>query len=292
MNITDQKSILETEGDYWNIRIVPHGNILDLNLADVWNYRDLFWLFIKRDFISFYKQTVLGPIWFFIQPVFTTIVYTFIFGNLAGLSTDGLPKPLFYIAGIAWWNYFADCLNKTSTVFRDNSHIFGKVYFPRLIMPLSIVCSNLIKFGIQLGVLFLLTGWYVLKGYQFHLNAIALLFPILILLLALVGLGLGLLVSALTTKYRDLIYLVTFGTQLLMYTTTVVYPLSAVPLKYKNFVAYNPLTPIIETFRYGFTGIGTFSWASLGISALIICLITIAGVIVFNKVERNYIDTV
>ncbi len=213
----------------WDLVIEPQGSLLDLNLKDVWRYRDLLWLLVKRDFVSFYKQTILGPLWFFIQPLFTTIIFTFIFGNLAGLSTDGLPQPLFYMAGITAWNYFADCLTKTSTVFRDNAGIFGKVYFPRLIMPLSIVVSNLVRFGVQMLLFFVMMGYYAMQGANFHLTWAAALFPVLVIMMALLGLGLGLVITALTTKYRDLAFLISFGVQLMMYATTVIYPLSAAP---------------------------------------------------------------
>jgi lipopolysaccharide transport system permease protein len=276
----------------WDLVIEPQAHIFDLKLKEVWHYRDLLWLLVRRDFVSFYKQTILGPIWFFIQPIFTTITYTFVFGNLAGISTQGLPKPLFYMAGITAWNYFSECLTKTSTVFRDNSNVFGKVYFPRLIMPVSIVISNLIRFGVQALLFFVMMGYYAAKGAAFHVTVYALLFPLLVVQLALLGLGTGMIVSALTNKYRDLAFLVTFGVQLMMYTTTVVYPLSSVPLKYKWLIALNPLTPVIETFRYGFLGEGSFAWASLGISALSTLIITIFGILIFNKVERNFIDTV
>ena len=276
----------------WDLVIEPQAHIFDLKLKEIWHYRDLLWLLVRRDFISFYKQTILGPIWFFVQPIFTTITYTFIFGNLAGISTQGLPKPLFYMAGITAWNYFSECLTKTSTVFRDNSNVFGKVYFPRLIMPVSIVISNLIRFAVQALLFFVMMGYYAAKGSVFHVTAYALLFPLLVVQLALLGLGTGMIVSALTNKYRDLAFLVTFGVQLLMYTTTVVYPLSSVPLKYKWLIALNPLTPVIETFRYGFLGEGSFEWASLGISALSTLMIAFFGILIFNKVERNFIDTV
>ena len=275
--------------------IEPHAHLFDLKLREVWHYRDLLLLLVRRDFVSFYKQTILGPLWFFIQPLFTTIIYTFIFGNLAGISTEGLPAPLFYMAGITAWNYFADCLTKTSTVFRDNSNVFGKVYFPRLIMPMSIVISNLIRFGVQLLLLLLMMAYYAFKGADFHMNAFALLFPLLVVLMALLGLGTGMIISSLTTKYRDLVFLVTFGVQLLMYTTTVVYPLSEAIKKYPTYTwlfSLNPMTPIIETFRYGFLGQGTFSWASLGICSLVTISVTVAGIFIFNKVERNFIDTV
>lgn len=281
--------------EQWDMVIEPHAHLFDLKLKEVWHYRDLLLLLVRRDFVSFYKQTILGPLWFFIQPLFTTIIYTFIFGNLAGISTEGLPAPLFYMAGITAWNYFAECLTKTSTVFRDNSNVFGKVYFPRLIMPMSIVISNLIRFGVQLLLLLLLMGYYAFKGAAFHLNAFALLFPFLVILMALLGLGTGMIISALTTKYRDLIFLVSFGVQLLMYTTTVVYPLSEAIKKYPTYswlFSLNPMTPIIETFRYGFLGQGTFSWTSLGICSLVTISVTVAGIFIFNKVERNFIDTV
>lgn len=276
----------------WDMIIEPHGNIFNLKLKEVWQYRDLLWLLIRRDFVSFYKQTILGPLWFFIQPLFTTIIFTFIFGNLAGISTDGIPKPLFYMAGITAWNYFAECLTKTSTVFKDNANVFGKVYFPRLIMPLSIVVSTLIKFAVQLLMFLILMGYYSLKDSSFHITSYILLFPFLVLLMALLGLGLGMIISALTTKYRDLVFIVTFGIQLLMYATTVVYPLTAAPEKYRTLIALNPMTPIIETFRLGFLGEGSFSWMYLGISTAIILFITFIGIIIFNKVERNFIDTI
>lgn len=283
--------IEDTEG-YWNIKIQPFSNLFDLKLLDVWHYRDLFWLLVRRDFVSFYKQTILGPLWFFVQPLFTTFIYSYIFGSLARIATDGIPRPLFYIAGITWWNYFSECLNRTSSVFRENAHVFGKVYFPRLIMPLSIVCSSLIKFAVQILMLLFFMAWYAIADGTLHMNIYALLFPVLVILMALLGLGLGMIISALTTKYRDLVFLVSFGIQLLMYGTTVVYPLSAAPAKYKWLISMNPITPLLETFRYGFLGAGSFSWASLGLSALVTLVITAIGVIIFNKVERTFIDTV
>ena len=276
----------------WDLVIEPQSSLLQLNLKDVWRYRDLLWLLVKRDFVSFYKQTILGPLWFFIQPLFTTIIFTFIFGNLAGLSTDGLPQPLFYMAGITAWNYFADCLTKTSTVFRDNANIFGKVYFPRLIMPLSIVVSNLVRFGVQMLLFFMMIGYYAYTGADFHLNAYVLLFPILVLLMALLGLGLGLIITALTTKYRDLAFLITFGVQLMMYATTVIYPLSAAPAAYKWVIELNPMTGIIEAFRYGFLGEGSLTLQTLGYSVIFTLVSLFLGVIIFNKTEKTFVDTV
>lgn len=274
----------------WEIK--PQSSLFDLKLKDTWNYRDLLWLLVRRDFVSFYKQTILGPLWFFIQPFLTTIMFTFVFGRLAGISTDTLPQPLFYMAGITTWNYFADCLTKTSTVFKDNSNIFGKVYFPRLIMPLSIVVSNLVKFGVQFLLFIVVMIFYAVKGTDFHPTWAIALFPVIIILMAALGLGTGMIISAMTTKYRDLAFLVTFGIQLLMYATTVIYPLSAAPESYKWLIEINPMTSLIETFRYGFLGKGSFSWHSFGYSATVTFTLLVFGIIIFNKVEKNFVDTV
>jgi lipopolysaccharide transport system permease protein len=278
--------------EQWDMVIDGSSSLLDLKIKEVWRYRDLLLMFVKRDFVSFYKQTVLGPLWFFIQPLFTTIVFTFIFGNLAGLSTDDLPQPLFYLAGITAWNYFAECITKTSTVFKDNANIFGKVYFPRLIMPLSIVTSNLVRFGVQMLLFLGMMAYYWFIGASFQITWAILLFPVLITIMALLGLGLGLIITAMTTKYRDLSFLVTFGVQLLMYVTTVIYPLSAAPEKYRWLIELNPMTGIIEAFRYAFLGKGEFTAASIGYSALVTCVILLAGVVIFNKTEKNFVDTV
>ncbi len=286
---------MTNDTEYWDIEILPQSNILDLKLKDVWEYRDLLVLLVRRDFVSFYKQTILGPLWFFLQPLFTTIIYTYVFGNLAAIPTDGLPQPLFYMAGITAWNYFSDCLLKTSTVFTTNAGLFGKVYFPRLIVPLSIVVSNLIRFAVQMSLFFLMMAIYWSRGAVFHPNVYLLLFPLLLILMALLGLGLGMIISAATTKYRDLSFLITFGIQLMMYLTTVIYPLSVVEKKYPKYqwlVKYNPMTSVIEAFRYGFLGKGTFSITSLAISALLTIVVTLAGIVIFNKVERNFVDTV
>jgi lipopolysaccharide transport system permease protein len=255
-------------------------------------------MFVKRDFVNFYKQTILGPLWFFIQPIFTTIVFTFIFGNLAGIGTNGIPKPLFYLAGISAWNYFADCLTKTSTVFKDNAGIFGKVYFPRLIMPLSIVASNLVRFGVQFLLLIFMMIYYYFnptEGSSFKITNAIYIFPFLVFLMALLGLGLGLIITAMTTKYRDLAFLVSFGVQLLMYATTVTYPLSEAKLKFKGMVyliELNPMTYIIEAFRYAFLGHGEFSLASITYSSIVTLIILFFGIIIFNKTEKNFVDTI
>lgn len=276
----------------WDLVIKGHTSLFDLKFDDLWHYRDLLFMFVKRDFVSFYKQTILGPLWFFIQPIFTTIVFTFVFGNLAGISTDGLPQYLFYLSGITAWNYFSDCLNKTSTVFRDNANIFGKVYFPRLIMPLSIIVSNLIRFAVQLSLLLCMMAYFGIKGADFHMTYAIFLFPVLVLMMALLGLGSGLIITAMTTKYRDLTFLVTFGVQLLMYGTTVIYPLSAAPAKYKSIIELNPMTGIIEAFRYAFLGKGEFTVWSIGYSAVFTVVILFLGIIIFNKTEKNFVDTV
>ncbi|RFZ95312.1 ABC transporter permease [Mucilaginibacter conchicola] len=285
----------EDKDEHWDIVIKPQSNLFDLRLNDVWHYRDLLVLLVRRDFVAFYKQTILGPIWFFIQPVITVVFYTFVFGNLAGIPTDGVPKPLFYLAGTILWNYFADCLTKTSTVFKDNSALMSKVYFPRLIMPLSVVASNLIRFAVQLVLFIGMACFYFVKGAQIGINAYALLFPFLLLLIAAQGLGLGMIISAVTTKYRDLAFVVTFGVPLLMYATTVVYPLSEAQSKFPGYswiVKYNPITAVIETFRYGFLGKGSFDFALLGYCTLATTIIILLGIVIYNKVEKTFVDTV
>ena len=284
------------ESNDWDLVIKGHSSLFDLKFGDLWRYRDLLVLFVKRDFVSFYKQTILGPLWFFIQPIFTTIVFSFVFGNLAGISTEGVPKYLFYLTGITSWAYFSDCLTKTSTVFRDNANIFGKVYFPRLIMPLSIVVSNLVRFGVQLSLLLCMMVYFYffpIAGTSFEVTTGIFLFPLLVLLMALLGLGLGLIITAMTTKYRDLTFLVTFGVQLLMYATTVTYPLSYAREKgYNTIVELNPMTGIIEAFRYAFLGKGEFTSGSIGYSIVVTLIILFLGIIIFNKTEKNFVDTI
>jgi lipopolysaccharide transport system permease protein len=276
----------------WDLKIKPQDKLFNLHLKDLWNYRDLLGLLVRRDFVSFYKQTILGPIWFFVQPILTTIMFTLVFGKMGGFSTDGLPGPLFYLAGITAWNYFAECLTKTSTVFRDNANIFGKVYFPRLIMPLSIVVSNLVRFAVQFLLFILVLIFYAIKGTHIQLTWAVTLFPVVVVLMAALGLGAGMIISAMTTKYRDLAFLLTFGVQLLMYATTVIYPLSSASPKYRWLIAANPMTPLIETFRYGFLGKGSFSFMSLASATVITIICLVAGIIIFNKVEKDFVDTV
>ncbi len=284
--------------EYWDLEIKNQNSFFDIKLKELWRYRDLLLMFVKRDFVSFYKQTILGPLWFFIQPIFTTIVFTFVFGKLAGIGTDGLPQQLFYLTGITSWNYFSDCLTKTSTVFKDNANIFGKVYFPRLIMPLSIVVSNLVRFGVQLLLLVFMMIYYWLfpvSNASFQVTIAILLFPFLVILMALLGLGLGLIITAVTTKYKDLTFLITFGVQLLMYGTTVIYPLSEAKLKFPamaKFIELNPMTGIIEAFRYAFLGKGEFSLSSIAYSTIVTFVVLFAGILIFNKTEKNFVDTI
>jgi lipopolysaccharide transport system permease protein len=276
----------------WDLVIRPKAGWFDLHLADLWRYRDLVMLFVRRDFVATYKQTVLGPLWFILQPLLTTLTFTLIFGNVARLSTDGLPKILFYLSGVTAWGYFSECLLKTSETFSANANIFGKVYFPRLAVPLSIVISNLIKFGIQLALFLGFYLYFLAKGTAIHPTSTLWLLPLLILLMAALGLGSGIIISSMTTRYRDLRFLVQFGTQLLMYSTPVIFPLSRLPEQYRWIMLSNPMTPIIETFRYAFLGTGTFNWSQLGYTAAAAALILAAGVLLFNHVERTFMDTV
>ncbi|TXT33844.1 MAG: lipopolysaccharide transport system permease protein [Chitinophagaceae bacterium] len=280
------------ELESWSEIIRPQTGLFDLKLKEVWHYKDLLFMFVRRDFVATYKQTILGPLWFFIQPLLTTFTFMVVFGTIAGISTDGIPMMVFYMSGITLWNYFAECLNKTSTVFKDNANIFGKVYFPRLIMPLSIVVSNLVRLGIQMTLFVGVWGFYLLKGNALHPNLMLLLIPYLIFLMAVIGLGAGMLISALTTKYRDLIFLLSFGVQLLMYATPVIYSMNTLPAKYAWIIKANPLSAIIETFRYAFTGSGLFSWYALGYSSIAAFVLLILGTLVFNKVEKSFMDTV
>jgi lipopolysaccharide transport system permease protein len=277
----------------WTEVIQPRRNIFDLRLKDVWNYRDLLGMFVKRDFLANYKQTILGPLWFFIQPILTTIMFTLIFGKFAGLKTDGLPPIPFYLAGLTIWNYFSECFNKTSSVFTSNANIFGKVYFPRLILPLSIVTSGLLRLGIQFVLFICFLAYYLIQGgTTIAPNLYILLTPLLILIMAGYALGAGMIFSALTTKYRDLSFLLSFGVQLLMYSTPIIYSVSAVPEKYKSIVLANPLSSIVETFRYAYLGSGYLSLTNLAYSFIIMLVVLASGVVIFNKVEQSFMDTV
>lgn len=276
----------------WDIEIKPKSKFLSLELSELWNHRDLVRMFVKRDFSSVYKQSILGPLWFFIQPIFTTIIFTVVFGNIAKISTDGIPKILFYLSGITLWNYFSDCLLGTSDTFIKNAAIFGKVYFPRLAVPISIVISNLMKFGVQLLLFLLVYFYYMYNGAALQPNWVLLLSPLLIINMAVLGLGAGMIISAMTTKYRDLRFLVTFGVQLLMYATPVIYPLSSIGPKYKWIMELNPMTAIIETFKYGFIGSGSFSVAALLQSSIVSIILFITGSLIFNRVEKTFMDNI
>ena len=276
----------------WLEIIRPKRNLFDVNLRELWHYRDLIILFVRRDFVSKYKQTILGPLWFIIQPLLTTLMFVFVFGNVAGFSTDGLPKVLFYFSGLVGWNYFSQSLTATSNVFVTNANIFGKVYFPRLSLPISIVISNLLQFIIQFIFLLLFIIYYAFKGVPINLSMHLFLLPILIFMLAGLGLGFGIIISSLTTKYRDLTYLVTFGVQLFMYFTPVIYPLSSLSGTYKSIIVLNPLTSIIEAFKFVMLGIGDLSYGGLLYSVAFLIVSLIIGVLVFNKVEQSFMDTV
>lgn len=279
--------------DSWSTVIQPHTSWWDLHLRDVWHYRDLLWLFVRRDFVAVYAQTVLGPLWFFIQPLLTTVMFTVIFSGIAKIPTDGFPPMLFYLAGMTPWSYFAACLNKTSNTFVTNAGLFGKVYFPRLILPLSVVGSNIIQFIIQFVLFLFLLAWFALSGAVVapDLMMILVLTPLLLVLMGLLGLGTGIAISSLTTKYRDLTFLVGFGVQLAMYATPVIYPMSVVPEKYRWLVQANPMSAIIETFRAIYLG-GTIPWNALGVSALVTFALLVLGILIFNRVEKTFMDTV
>lgn len=283
MTSTDEK---------WDLILKPKNSLFSVDLKALWKYRDLLVLFVRRDFVSTYKQTILGPIWFLIQPILTTLTFFIIFSNIAKISTDSVPPILFYMAGIVMWTYFADCLVKTSDTFIANTNIFGKVYFPRLIVPLSIVMSSMVKLIIQLILFAAIWLYFFAKGASISINPTALLFPLLLLLMAGYGFSFGIIISSLTTKYRDLKFLVQFGVQLLMYASPVVYPLSSVPEKYKWILLLNPMTTIIETFKYSFLGIGVYNPIYLVNSFIMLIIVLFVSIILFNKVEKSFMDTV
>jgi lipopolysaccharide transport system permease protein len=279
----------------WLFEITPKNKFFSLNLKEVWQYRDLLFLFVKRDVITVYKQTVLGPLWYLIQPLFTAITFTIIFNNVAGINTGNVPPFLFNLAGITVWNYFTACLNGTSDTFKANAGIFGKVYFPRIITPLSVVISNLIKFGIQFFIFIAFYCYYYIQGKDLSLNGSVLLFPFLILVMGILGLGLGMFISSLVTKYRDFSYLIGFGIQLLMYLSAVMYPMELIKQKLPGYgwiVEYNPLAYIIETSRYMLLNVGEISILGLCYTTIITIVVFFLGLLVFNKTEKSFIDTV
>lgn len=277
--------------DSWDIHIRPNSNWIDFDIKEIWRYRDLTWLFVWRDVVTLYKQTILGPLWYFVQPLLTTLMFVFVFSGIANLSTDGLPPILFYISGITVWGYFSDCLNRTSNVFVTNQHVFGKVYFPRITVPVSIIVSTLLKFFIQFTLFISIWSYYFLKG-DITPNLAALLLPLVIFNMALLSLGLGMIFSSLTTKYKDLQFLLSFAVQLWMYITPIIYPLSSAPASYSKFIQLNPLTHLVEGIRYGFLGKGVLSWNGLAYSMVFTLITLFVGMIIFSKVEKSFMDTV
>jgi lipopolysaccharide transport system permease protein len=279
--------------EQWDLELKPKSNWMDLRLAELWSYRDLLVLFVKRDFVSIYKQTILGPLWFFIQPILTTLMFALIFGYFGNLSTEGIPPFLFYLTGLTLWNYFSECLMKTSETFVKNQNLFGKVFFPRLIVPLSIILSSLLKFGIQF-ILFSLVWiyyYFIAKDQSILPNLVILLTPFLILIMAGLSLGFGIIFSSITTKYKDMNFLLAFGIQLLMYASSVVIPISAVG-SYAWVFRLNPMVNLIESFRYAFLGAGEFNLFWLVYSFVFMCILLFFGIVVFNKVEKSFMDTV
>lgn len=276
----------------WTTIIKPKTKLLDLNLKELWQYKDLIVMFVKRDFKTMYKQTILGPLWIIINPMLTTVMFTIVFGGIANISTDGMPQFVFYMAGNTVWSYFSTCLTKTSNTFINNAAVFGKVYFPRLVTPISTVISGLINFGVQFAMFIAFVVFYAITGDAVQPNVYILLTPILLIMIAMLALGFGIIISSLTTKYRDLAVLVAFGVQLWMYATPVVYPISQIPLKWRNLMLLNPVAPIIETFRYAFLGSGTIPWLYLGISVITTLIILFIGIVLFNKVQKTFMDTI
>jgi lipopolysaccharide transport system permease protein len=287
---------LNKNKDQWLYTISSKHKLIDFNFKEIWRYRDLLFLFVKRDIVTVYKQTILGPLWYIIQPLFTSVIFTLVFNNLGNISTGSVPPFLFNLAGITAWNYFKECLMGTSNTFVSNQGIFGKVYFPRVIMPLSITFSNILKFGIQLAIFFGFFIYYYSQGAIVSLNSNILLFPVYVFIMATMGLGLGMIISSMTTKYRDLTVLVGFATQLLMYLSAVPYPMSEAKAKFPKavaiFVEYNPMSQVIEGFRYMLLDTGSFSWFGFVYTLGISILLFLIGLIIFNKTEKTFIDTV
>lgn len=276
----------------WTTIIKPKTGWFDINLKELLQYRDLIVMFVKRDFKTLYKQTILGPLWIIINPLFTTIMYTIVFGNIANISTDGMPQIVFYMLGTTVWSYFSSCLTKTSATFTGNAAIFGKVYFPRLVTPISTVISGLINFSVQFVMFLIFVIYYYVKGVPINPNIYILITPLLLVQLAMLSLGFGIIISSLTTKYRDLVVLVGFGVQLWMYATPVVYPASQIEGKLKTLMMLNPVSPIIESFRYAFLGCGSIPWNFLMISVCITLVVLFIGVVLFSRVEKTFMDTV
>ena len=276
----------------WDLHITSRKKILTLNLRELWNFKDLLLMFVKKDIITIYKQTILGPIWFFVQPIMTTLIFMFVFGNIANISTDGLPQSLFYLSGIVLWNYFSECFIQTSDTFLQNTEIFGKVYFPRIIIPVSKVFSGFVKFLIQFSLFLAMFFFHFISNDQISPNVNILLTPIIVLIIAGYGLGLGLIFSSLTSKYRDLKFLLQFGVQLLMFSTPIIYPLSTLDGNALIFMKLNPLTHLFEAFKYSFLGNGILNYIGIIYSLSIMLIVLLIGTIFFNRTEKNFIDSV
>lgn len=296
MSEATSKSVTEMQGadqiEQWKLTIRPTRGLLSIDLPELWRYRDLISLFVRRDIVAKFKQTILGPLWFVIGPLLSTFVYALVFNRIAGIETGGAPPVLFYMSGIVSWSYFAACLNGTSSTFTSNAHIFGKVYFPRLVTPISTVISNLLQFGIQFGLLLALIAWFAWSGHLLQFNWTVLLIPLYLALLAGVALGVGILISSATTKYRDLTQLLGVGVQLWMYATPIIYPVSKVPEKYRWVVELNPVAPLIHNFRYAVIGTEEFHRDGLFYSLAFAVVVSTMGILVFNKVEQSFMDTV
>jgi lipopolysaccharide transport system permease protein len=278
--------------EQWTTIIRPVSGWVNVNLAELWRYRDLIALFVRRDFTATYKQTILGPLWFLIQPLFSTLVFTIIFGRIANIPTDGMPPMLFYMAGIVSWNYFSSCMTSTANTFVNNAGIFGKVYFPRLTVPVSVVIINLATFAIQFALFLCFLFYFMLRGAPLHPSPWILLMPLLIVQMGVLGLGIGIIVSSLTTKYRDLAFIVGFGTQLWMYATPIVYPMSQIPEKWRWLYALNPMAAVVETFRYSFLGAGSINPTALLISFCMTLILFGTGIVLFSRIEKTFTDTV
>jgi lipopolysaccharide transport system permease protein len=290
--LNDEYGTYEINSEIWDLEIQPKRNLLDINLKEIWNYRYLVMLFVRRDFVAKYKQTILGPLWFVLNPLISTFMYTLVFAGIAGISTEGIPPQLFYLSGIVSWSYFAACLNGTSSTFLNNAGIFGKVYFPRLVSPISIIISSMVQLGIQLLLLSSFMIYYGLSGYHIQINSHLFYIPLLIINLALLGLGFGIIFSALTTKYRDLSNFLGIGVQLWMFITPVIYPSSVVPEKYRIFVIINPVAPLVEAFKFVLIGAGEFNYGRLLYSVVFTIILLFVGIVLFNRTEQNFMDTV
>jgi lipopolysaccharide transport system permease protein len=287
------KQISSEETEQWDLVIGPKDKWYDLRLAELWDYRDLISIFVRRDFVAAYKHTVLGPLWFFLGPIFTVASYTLVFGRIAGIPTDGIPAPVFYLGGTTLWNYFAACFGGASNTFVGNASLFGKVYFPRLAVPVAMVISNLFKFFVQMLMFLLFMFYYMLQDDNtMHITPYLLLFPVLVIQMAALALGMGLTLSSLTTKYRDLNYFIGFGMTLLMYASPVIYPMSSIPAEYKWFLEINPISPVIELFRLGFTGAGTVSAGGIIYSLVFTIMMLFLGMVMFHRTEKTFMDTV